>query len=335
MALPAVVLQQTIGSLECFDPNGSCTFSQWVARFNLFCDGNFIQREPTTADGDYLQQPNRRRNVFLTMIGARAFTLVYNACLPNPPEFHSIPQLVECLQQHFEPVGMVEANRLSFHQRAQMSSESVFEYVNILQAMAGPCQFGPYYDQAMISRLIAGIRHNDTRQKLLTAHNLTWAGAKELAMQDDAVRTQMRTLAQAHSQAQARVNAVFNSSESKKNFNEKNFSAGGNHNQRNPHSKSQPASKPPGNNNKPPANNNNQPQQKTRNFKPCFRCGRKHNWNTCPAKNWVCKKCNQIGHIAPKCGPGANGQSNSVPVNQIFEGNDEQLVDHLIDQSWV
>lgn len=36
-------------------------------------------------------------------------------------------------------------------------------------------------------------------------------------------------------------------------------------------------------------------------WKPCFRCGRKHNPDKCPAVNWECFKCHWKGHTGQVC----------------------------------
>lgn len=85
---------------------------------------------------------------------------------------------------------------------------SVLEFISALQALAMNCAFGDYYQNAMKSRLIIGIKHNYMRQTLINTPNLTWVAANALATQQDQLRTQMRALAQCHAQAQANVNSV-------------------------------------------------------------------------------------------------------------------------------
>ncbi|KAJ6638946.1 hypothetical protein Bhyg_11684 [Pseudolycoriella hygida] len=36
-------------------------------------------------------------------------------------------------------------------------------------------------------------------------------------------------------------------------------------------------------------------------YSDCSRCGRQHNENTCPARDWKCYSCEKTGHIAPMC----------------------------------
>lgn len=49
--------------------------------------------------------------------------------------------------------------------------------------------------------------------------------------------------------------------------------------------------------------NNQQNQNK------CYRCGRNHNRNRCPAKDVNCRKCDKTGHFAKVCRTGNNGNN--------------------------
>ena len=73
--------------------------------------------EPTNADGEFFRAGNRRRNLFLTAIGPCAFAIVQAAALPYLPNQEPIHNLMIYLRQHFQPQGMVEANRFAVHQR--------------------------------------------------------------------------------------------------------------------------------------------------------------------------------------------------------------------------
>lgn len=302
-----------LGSLEHFDPNGPNTLEQWLLRFRIFCDANGIMPEPTNAENNYFQESNQRRNLFLTFLGPRAFAVLQAACLPHDPAGLPIPLLEPLLKQHFQPAGLVEANRYTFQQRMQQPNETVIQYISALQALAVPCEWDQFYNQAMKSQLILGLRHQDTRQKLISTPNLTWVMAKSIAQQDDAIRAQMRTLTQAHNQANSRVNAVFKKEEKK-----------------NENSPSNPK-------------NNSNPKKETKTFKPegknhdkkfgpCHRCTRHHDPDTCAVSTWECKYCHQIGHMVKTC---PVKKKKKVHVNAVFKGtsdsNDDEFVDSLLD----
>lgn len=224
--------------------------------------------------------------------------------------------LVQTLAQHFEPPGLVQSNRLKFNQRLQQTAESVFEYVSVLQTMAVHCAWGEFYENALTGQLIVGIKHQDTRQKLVSTANLTWALAKEMAIADDTMCTQMRALAQSHAQTQGRVLAV--KADTKK-APEKTQ----------PQGAGQAQSKPK------PKNSGQQEKKEedSKKYGPCHRCGRKHNVHTCPAKDWECRSCKKIGHIASKC-PVKKENVNVIREDNPTGGKDddqEKLVDCLLD----
>ena len=314
------VLMQHVGEIENFDPNGPNSLSQWVMRFEIYCDANGIMAEPTNPEGRYFANPNRRRNLFLTAVGPRAFAILHAATLPAAPNTLPIPMLVDHLRQHFEPEGLVEANKVIFHQRVQQSRETVLEFVSALQALAVNCNFGQYYDQAMKSQLIIGLRHNDMRQSLLTTPNLSWAGAKTLAIQQDQLRTQMRALAQSHAQAQASsVNSVRVNQQS---------NPGPKHKGKD-RANEPPRTANPGSAKDPPGNATQGPKPK---FGPCHRCGRRHDVKTCPAIGWECRACHKKGHIADRCPSKRHETVKQVSVQHPSgDDNVDNVVDYLLD----
>lgn len=312
MAAPQFLVMNFIGELESFDPSGPLTLDQWYKRFENFCNTNAVLPEPVDANNQYLMAPNRRRHMFLHFMGPRAFAIVEMACLPADPTSTPIPRLLQLLRQHFQPAGLIEANRFSFHQRMQQTNESVFEYISALQSLAVSCEWGAFYDQAMKSQIITGIRHQDTRQKLISTPNLNWAMAKETALQDDALRTQMRALTQVHNQTNARVNTVFKKPAAKQQGNQK----------AQPQPQAQPSQKPQKNTDK---------SGNDKKMGPCFRCLRLHDSKTCIVASWVCKYCHQKGHIVKACPK----KKDKAQVNAVHSstGNvdDESFVDSLLD----
>jgi transposase InsO family protein len=51
----------------------------------------------------------------------------------------------------------------------------------------------------------------------------------------------------------------------------------------------------------------------------CFRCGRNHNCHTCPAKDWICLKCKNKGHIARLCKNGYSYKKNNQQVSSNYQ----------------
>lgn len=254
--------------MEHFDPTSGQPWSQWYARFNLFCNTNHVPAEPQLEEGVFFQEVNQRRTFFLTSIGARAYGVVYCIALPDLPENFPIPMLAAVLQQHYENPGLVEANRLTFHLRSQKGDENVFVFVLSLQELAQYCDFGAHHNSALCSQLILGIKHQDIKIKLLNNPGITWERAKIMAIQDDLVKQQAKRLAS----VQASVHKLHASAKSKPKPQEK--------------KKSQP-----------PQN----PKKEDKKFSPCWYCTKPHKGETCPARKWKCMKCQEIGHAAAAC----------------------------------
>ena len=270
-AAPQILLN-ALGQLEPFDPSDGETFSQWYARFNLYCATNLVQNEPVDGEGNVLAAPNRRRTFFLTAIGKRAFSVLYSAALPADPSSFAVEDLASVLRMHYENPGLTEANRMKFHQRVQRADETVFAYIGALQELAVTCNFGEFFDQALRGQLVCGIRHADTKAKLLSNPNLTFDEAKVTAIQDDTVRIQIKAMAQAHASAQVSVNALSNRPNSRNSRRGKGRQRGG--------SRSTPDAS---------------------GFAPCHRCTRRHDVAQCPAKNWECYSCGKKGHTSSAC----------------------------------
>lgn len=77
----------------------------------------------------------------------------------------------------YAPKGLLQAKRLQFNTRNRKPNESVMDYITALQDLAAKCDFG--------------------LQKLLATENLTYEAAKNMALQDEAIRMYSKSFAQA------------------------------------------------------------------------------------------------------------------------------------------
>ena len=103
---------------------------------------------------------------------------------------------------------------------------------------------------------------------------MTYEDAKILAFQDDAIKTQMKSLAQHHAEsASSRVHAVNTQPRNQ---------------QRQRQARAQPTTQPT-------------TTGATQQFQPCYRCGRPHSANVCRAKDWICHGCGKKGHVKKVC----------------------------------
>lgn len=191
-----MVLQPMYSALTQFDPS-VCTLSTWIEQFEEFCVANNILEEPTDEQGVVLPAHNQRRSLFLAYLGPRPLEMVRMQCLPDRPRSKTIEELTRILADRYEPVGLQATNRFTFSQRNQGDNETAMAYVAAIQELASRCNFGAFLEHALLDRLIAGIRNNDTRRKLLAMADLNYARARETVLQDECVRNQAQALANA------------------------------------------------------------------------------------------------------------------------------------------
>lgn len=259
-----------------FDPNADIPFQEWYERFELYCSYHQVPAEPRNNNNRFYLATNVRRNLFVFSVGDRAYSVLRAACLPSTPTAIPIPLLVQILKQKYDEPGLKEANRFVFHQRNQKPEESVFDYISALLHLASKCEWRESHDEMMKSKLICGLKHKDTQQKLISEVNLTWTRAKDIALQDDAVRQQMKALMHA-----APVNKVMKQKPYQQ-----------------PATNKSSRSQIPKEKEKSRTSNMSKEDNK---YGPCDRCTRKHNVHTCPAKEWTCYNCSNIGHTALAC----------------------------------
>ena len=156
----------TFGKLKEFEPENE-KISAYLERVELYFTANDIKE--------------RQVPIFLSVIGAKTYSLLRDLLAPTNPKEKSFDELAEVLKKHFEPKPLVIAERFTFHRRNQSPDESVLEYMAELRRLATHCDFQNYLDQALRDRLVCGLRSENIQKRLLVEADLTLARAVELA----------------------------------------------------------------------------------------------------------------------------------------------------------
>ena len=156
-----------MANLKEFEPENK-RVSSYLERVELYFTANEIAER-------------RRVAVFLSVIGAKMYSLLRDLVSPVSPKDKTFDELAEVLKKHFEPKPLVTAERFTFHRRNQSASESILEYVAELRRLATHCEFGEYRDQALRDRLVCGLRSENIQKRLLSEADLTLARAVEIA----------------------------------------------------------------------------------------------------------------------------------------------------------
>lgn len=288
-----IIVAPTVPTPDPYDP-ASISLDGWMQVFDEFCRLSNIEAEPV-AVGLAPVPVNNRRSWFLKSIGLRNFEVLRIACLPDLPNTKTIPFLIQKLRERFEAPRLVPVMRMEFNARLQNAKESIHQYLSALQDLASKCDYRNNLDEMLRDQLIRGIRSDECRRRLLGEADLTFANAKAIVIQDETVRKQAQALANA-----VHVNRV------DKPYNQK----------QHPQGQGQPSG--------------GRSEGQSKEFGPCFRCGRRHNHNTCAVKSWKCFKCSKLGHLRKKCPEQNDNAVNAEePGNRVPEDSEEAEVHNL------
>ena len=185
------------------------------------------------------------------------------------------------MKAHREPRPSVIVQRYQFNSRQRLPSESMAEYVSALRKLAKFCNYGASLDDMLCDRFVCGIAHPTVQKRLLTESDLTLTKAVTVAQ---AVELAEKGVQQLQLSVDKETKEVHKFSTT-----------------------------------------NYQPRVDTKNkdsssggkaFSNCYRCGGKHNQQTCRFKSETCHFYNKRGHIAKVCKSKKRQLSPSKPVTQ-------------------
>ena len=158
----------TFGKVEEFD-SGKEAWQQYVERLGHFFAANGIT------------EAEKKRAVFLSVIGPAAYKLLRNLVSPEKPGEKAYADLVEVLSKHFKPTPSEIVERCKFHSRFRKSGESVATFVSELRCLSEYCNFGDSLEDMIRDRLVCGINDESIQKRLLAEPKLTYAKAVELS----------------------------------------------------------------------------------------------------------------------------------------------------------
>ena len=85
---------------------------------------------------------DKQVGVFLSVIGANTYGLLWDLLVPAKPVSKSIKELTKVLESHYKPKPLVIAQRYHFNKRNQGATESIADYVAALRKLSTNCEFG-------------------------------------------------------------------------------------------------------------------------------------------------------------------------------------------------
>ena len=106
--------------------------------------------------GDEAQQ-DRKKALFITMLGQTAFVKLRDLASPNDIATLTLDQVVALLTAHYRPQTIEIAERYKFFKRTQEDQERTTDFIAALRRLAKTCNFGR-------EAIKPGIRNNGTAE---------------------------------------------------------------------------------------------------------------------------------------------------------------------------
>ena len=115
----------------------------------------------------------RRAATLLTSLGSDALDILDGLAFDDETQRKNPDAILARLEQYC--IGEVNESfeRYNFNKRDQEPHESIDAYVSSLRRLAKTCNYGQLTDSLIRDRIIAGIRDNTARKKLLQTQKLT------------------------------------------------------------------------------------------------------------------------------------------------------------------
>ena len=116
----------------------------------------------------------KRRSVFISVMGPKSYTLLRNLLAPVKPKDKSFEELAAVLTKHYSPAPSEVMQRFRFNTRTRREGELVAEFVADLRRLAEFCNFGATLEKMLRDRLVCGIQDEPIQKKLLAEKALTF-----------------------------------------------------------------------------------------------------------------------------------------------------------------
>ncbi|UYV66609.1 K02A2.6-like [Cordylochernes scorpioides] len=237
---------------ESFDPKNP---EKWITYFErmifFFLANDIVKLE-------------RRKAIFLTLIGAETYALARSLASPKELSFVEYDDLIKLVTDHFCPKPNIIVKRFLFNKRNQ-GDESVSAYIAELRKLSEDCEFVDLEDR-LRDKLVCGLRNESLVKRLLSEKDLTFEKAMNLAICDESASADASVLQEKITE----VNMMKKASKAEP----PKFKSGKVHFKE---------------------------FKKMNNKIICIRCKGNHMPNECKFRNAKCFKCGKIGHVQKAC----------------------------------
>ena len=143
------------GTLCAYDSNKE-DWQSYVERLELFFTANDVN------------DAEKKRAILLTSCGIETYQLFKGLTAPAKPVEKTFNELVILMTNHENSKRNPIAERFQFNMRYRKAGETVSQYMAELRRFSQYCEYGNSLDNMLRDRLVCGINHDRTQQRLLS-----------------------------------------------------------------------------------------------------------------------------------------------------------------------
>jgi ribosomal protein L37AE/L43A len=133
--------------------------TNWVTymqQVDLFFLANNVTSEP------------QKMAMLLSCIGRQAYDRLSDLCTPVLPQTKSYEEIRTLMGDHQHPKPLLIAERFRFGKRVQGPTESIAQFVIVLQALSKHCSFGEHLSARLAEQMLLGLRSEHIQRALIT-----------------------------------------------------------------------------------------------------------------------------------------------------------------------
>ena len=229
----------------------------------------------STASGLDSKDDKMRVNTLVYTMGDEAEDILRSFSMTEE-EHSKFDKVQEKFEDHFVKRRNVIYERAKFNKRKQEQGEPVDKFITALYSLAEHCGYGVLHDEMIRDRIVVGITNPGLSEKLQLDADLTLGKAVIQVRQAETVKQQQSLVREDSSRSVGPVGQV--------------------------------------------RGKNEKPQHKKQSHADarfCTRCGKvpPHDFQHCPARRAICRKCQKQGHYQAVCRSG-----HSKRVQQVTDG---------------
>ena len=141
----------------------------------------YVERMEHYFEANEIESDDKKRSIFLSVIGAKTYKLLRGLTRPEIPSKMSYKELAEVIKNHYAPKPSVIVQRYKFNTRIRGSDESISTFMAELRTLSEHCEFGSSLDEMLRDRLVCGVNDDRIQRRLLAESTLDLKRALEIA----------------------------------------------------------------------------------------------------------------------------------------------------------